>query len=101
METIEHEHTIDENTRNVGMGYSPLDPIIAKSVVPFYVNNLGELMIEIHAVSSDGTAISSHMMEDENARNTAGGVSTTDGKTIIPLTVDVLQGVSCLRVETL
>lgn len=89
---------IDNNTRNVGLGYVHGTNNIT---MPFSIDSASNrLLIEVIpiGVPLDNLA-ATHMKEDANGRNTAGGVSDLDGQTIIPLTTDSIAGFPCVRVE--
>lgn len=94
------EHTIDENSRQVGLGYAP---DITVNEQPLLVNGSDELLIEVIPTASLGTITTGHIEIDENSRQVAAAVndSTED---IVPLTVTDIgapSAVSCLRVDIL
>lgn len=87
---------IDQNSHVAGLGYTPdID-----QVFPLLVNPAtGELLVEIIPVASDGTAISTRNIPvDGNGRQASAAVLDSTEK-IIPLTVDVIQNVNCLRID--
>lgn len=88
---------IDENTKNTSGGMVQG----TRNVFPFFMDDFTKrLLIEIRAVTSFPPYVAPTQMEiDSNTKNTTGGVSSADGKTIIPLIVDEYAGVPFLRVE--
>ncbi len=61
----------------------------------------GELLVEIHAVDTDGTAIAPRNLNiDENHRNVGGAVTNDANQFITPITVSMHQDLPCLRIET-
>lgn len=81
---------IDNNNRIVGTGYvqGTGNGILPLSCDP----SADALLIEIVPIGSLSALVPDHMLTDGNTRNTAGGVSDDDGKTVLPLTVDELGG---------
>lgn len=94
MENLE----IDQNTRNTGGG-----SIYGTSLTfPLCINpSTGELLVEIHPVNTDGTAIAPRNLNiDENHRNIGGAITNDTNKFITPLTVATHIDLPCLRIET-
>lgn len=89
---------IDENTRNTGGGIIQGTSL----TLPFFTNpSTKELLVEIHPVNSDGTVINPRNLNiDENGRNVSGAITDDSNKYIIPLTCNMRQNLSCLRIET-
>lgn len=89
--------SIDENNRNT------LGGVIQGTnlTLPCFINpSTGELLVEIHTVTSDGTAISPRNLAiDENTRNTLGGITDDSNKNIIPLTANMHLDLPCLRID--
>lgn len=92
-------HTIDDNSRQVGMGYAP---DISDSVQPFLVDNHDEfsLLIEVIPVSPQGNIIFNDITEDENSIQIAAGLTNKTGNDQIQaLSIDLIAGLPCLRVD--
>ncbi len=90
---------IDENTHQVGLGLVQ-GSIDTKS---FAINTSNELLIEIIPVADIGTLAFTpeNIRLDENTRQIAAGVSNDSNQDIIPLTVDLVIDLPCVRVEVL
>lgn len=90
--------TIDENTKNVGLGYIQGSDNV---VIPLRVNPAtNALLIEIIPVGSIGTAIAPRNIPiDENTKNVGAGVTDDSNENIIPLTVNFVDDFPCLRVD--
>lgn len=93
------QNTIDDNTRNVGLGYvQGTDDMI----LPFRCNAMGELLIEVIPIGSPLANLDATTMAiDDNTKNTHAGVSSANGQTIIPLTADVIVTLPCVRAEAI
>lgn len=90
-------HEIDNNTKNVGLGY-----VVGTNnmVLPFNVNSLnGKLRIEI-VPRAIGTGLrSGNLSIDGNTKNVGGAITNDNSETITNLTCDEVVGFPCLRVE--
>lgn len=90
-------HTIDENTKNVGLGYVQGTDNLT---MPFAISAINELLIEIIPVGAPLSAFNaSNIKIDENTKNVAAGVTDDASQTIIPLTTDTIATLPCVRVE--
>ncbi len=107
-------NTIDENSRQVGLGYAPdIDftvqplvtdyapagyPIILPAMQSFPPDNYW-LLVEIIPVTPQGVLVSEHILIDENSRQIGAAVLDNSAETIQALSVDMVQNISCLRVD--
>lgn len=88
---------IDKNTKNVGIGYVQGTH---NHTMPFAISDINELLIEIIPVATPLDPVNASRMKiDENTKNISGGVTDDSDETIIPLTVDTIVGLPCVRVE--
>ena len=90
-------NTIDQNTKNVGLGYvqGTLD-----MVLPLTINASNELLIEVIPVGNPLSAlVASRIHLDENTHQIAGAVTDDANEIITPITVDEIVGLPCVRVE--
>jgi hypothetical protein len=91
--------TIDKNGRNVGLGYVQGTN---NMVLPFAINPAtNALLVEVIPIGSPLATFNglNRLKIDGNTRNVAGGVTDDSDQTITPLTVDLIAGLPCLRVE--
>ena len=90
-------HTIDENTKSVGLGYVQGTPDMT---LPFSINTSNELLIEVIPVGSPLSALAASRIHlDENTHQIAAGITNDSNEIITPLTVDVIVDLPCVRVE--
>lgn len=88
---------IDQNSRQVGLGYVHGS---TGTVLPFAVNASNELLIEIIPVGAPlGALAASGIHLDANSRQVAAAVTDDANETITPLTVDEISGLPLIRVE--
>lgn len=90
-------NTIDQNTKNVGLGYVQGT---SDMVIPLTVNSSNELLIEVIPIGAPLSAlVASRLHIDENTHQVAGAVTNDANETITPLTVDEIVGLPCVRIE--
>ena len=90
-------HTIDENTRQTGLGYVQGT---REMVLPFSINSSDELLIEVIPVGSPLSAlVASRIHIDENTHQIAGAITDDASEIITPITVDEIVGLPCVRIE--
>lgn len=91
------EPRIDENTRNIGLGFVQGTKSIT---LPFQINSSGELLIEVIPIGDPLSPLNASRIHlDENTHQIAAAVTNDSNETIIPLTVDIIVGLPCVRVE--
>lgn len=91
--------TIDSNSRNVGLGYVQGTN---NMVLPLAINpTTKELLIEVIPIGSPLAPFNglNRLKIDGNTKNVAGGVTDDSNQDITPLTVDLIAGLPCVRVE--
>lgn len=90
---------IDENTKNVGLGMiQGTSDAIPLTVDPITL----ELRVEIIPINSGGTSIGTQNIDiDENTHQVAAAVTDDSNEDIIPLTVNEIVGLPCLRVDVI
>lgn len=89
---------IDQNNRMVGKA----EANAVNDILPLIVNPAtGKLKIEIIPRTLDPFVVNKENLPiDENARNIGGAITNDANQTITPLSVDLISGVGCLRIET-
>lgn len=87
---------IDENSRQVGLGYVQGTD---RMTLPLAISAINEILIEVIPVTDIGLATSTRLKIDENARQVAGGITDDANEDIVALTVDEIVGLPCVRVE--
>ena len=86
----------DENSRQIGFGLEHG----TENILPFLVDPAtNELLIEIIPISSAGTITTANIDNDENSRQVGAGITDDSNQTITPITVDIINGLPCLRIE--
>lgn len=88
----------DQNSRQIGFGVEQ----DSENLIPFLVDpSTKELLIEIIPVSSPGTITTAHIENDENSRQVGAGVTDDSNEDIVPITVEIINGLPCLRIDVL
>ncbi len=89
--------TIDQNTRNVGLGYVQGTKDM---VLPLRVNGANnKLRIEIVPKPLTGTGVARNLFIDGNTKNVGGAITNDSNEVITNLTVDEVVAFPCLRIE--
>lgn len=88
--------TIDQNTKQVGLGFIHGT---SDMVLPYQINSLNELLIEVIPCDPLSDLVASRIHIDENTKQCAAGVTNDANETITPLTCDLIVGLPCVRTE--
>lgn len=88
---------IDANSRGIGKGVQTDRENVA---IPLSINPAnGKLRMEIVPRSIGLSNVPNRMPIDANSYNVAGALTNDSDKTLTPLSVDLILGTPCLRIE--